>query len=61
MTNHAHIIIGTKQEKMQDILRDLKKYTSKKIIDAIKENLRKVEKNGCYGCWRGQERRMRTI
>ncbi len=38
MTNHVHMIIGTKQENMQDILRDLKKHTSKTIINAIKEN-----------------------
>jgi REP element-mobilizing transposase RayT len=37
MTSHVHMIIGTEREKMQDILRDLKMYTSKKIIDAIKE------------------------
>ncbi len=38
MSSHAHMIIGTQQNKMQDILRDLKKFTSKKIIDAIKNN-----------------------
>ena len=38
MTSHVHMIIGTRKEKMQDILRDLKKYTSKALINAIKEN-----------------------
>jgi len=38
MTSHVHMIIGTRKEKMQDIVRDLKKYTSKAIINAIKEN-----------------------
>lgn len=38
MTSHVHMIIGTRKEKMQDIVRDLKKYTSKAIINAIIEN-----------------------
>ena len=38
MTSHVHMIIGTKQEKKQETLRDPKKYTSKKIIEAIKGN-----------------------
>jgi putative transposase len=39
MSSHVHMIIGTRNEKMQDIVRDLKKYTSKAIINAIKENI----------------------
>ena len=38
MSNHVHLIIGTTDKKMEDILRDLKKYTSVKILEAIKEN-----------------------
>jgi len=38
MTSHVHLIIGTEKDKMQDIMRDLKKYTSKSILQAIKEN-----------------------
>lgn len=38
MTSHVHMIIGTEQEMMSDILRDLKKFTSKNIIKAIKNN-----------------------
>lgn len=38
MTSHVHMIIGTRKDKMQDILRDLKKFTSKAIIKAIKDN-----------------------
>ncbi len=45
MTNHVHMIIGTKQEDMEDILRDLKKYTSKKIVNAIKENSQESRKD----------------
>jgi putative transposase len=38
MTNHIHMIIGTRKEKMQDIVRDLKKYSSKEIFKLINEN-----------------------
>jgi len=35
MPSHIHLIMGTKGEKMQDILRDLKSYTSRKIKEQI--------------------------
>jgi putative transposase len=38
MTNHVHLIIGTRGEPMENILRDLKKHTSKKIVASIAEN-----------------------
>ena len=38
MTSHVHLIIGTNGELMQDILRDLKKFTSSQIIKAIEQN-----------------------
>jgi REP element-mobilizing transposase RayT len=39
MSSHVHMIIGTQNNKMQDIIRDLKKYTSKTIINTIMENI----------------------
>ncbi|GAA3973683.1 REP-associated tyrosine transposase [Mucilaginibacter dorajii] len=39
MSNHVHLIIGTHDKPMQDILRDVKKHTSKKITQAIAENM----------------------
>ena len=39
MSSHVHMIIGTKGEKMENIIRDFKKYTSKAIIQAIAENI----------------------
>lgn len=40
MTNHVHLIIKRKGEnKLEDILRDIKKFTSVKIIEEIKVNL----------------------
>jgi REP element-mobilizing transposase RayT len=39
MTNHIHLIIRAKEGyKLQDILRDYKKFTSKAIIKEIQEN-----------------------
>jgi len=38
MSSHVHMIIGTKSELMQDIVRDFKKYTSKAIINSVAEN-----------------------
>lgn len=38
MSNHVHLIIGTKDKPMQDILRDIKRHTSKTITTAISEN-----------------------
>ena len=34
MPSHVHLIIGTRGEKMEDIIRDLKKYTSKALKKA---------------------------
>ncbi len=38
MSNHIHLIISSEQEKLSDIIRDFKKFTSKKIVKAIEEN-----------------------
>ena len=40
MTNHLHMIVGTSKPEftLGDILRDFKKYTSKKIIESIESN-----------------------
>ena len=39
MSNHVHMIIGTKGEKMENIIRDFKRHTSKTILKAIEENI----------------------
>lgn len=36
MPSHVHLIMGTKRNKMQDILRDLKSHTSRAIKEQIK-------------------------
>ena len=39
MSNHLHLIVSAKdEEKLADIIRDFKKYTSKQIIKAIEDN-----------------------
>ncbi|MCB0494244.1 MAG: transposase [Cyclobacteriaceae bacterium] len=39
MSSHAHLIIGRNGDnKLEDIIRDIKKYTSVKIIEAIRNN-----------------------
>ena len=38
MTNHVHLIISSQSNKIENIVRDVKKFTSKQIIQAIKEN-----------------------
>ena len=48
MSNHVHLIAEAAEGfKLQDIVRDLKKYTSKQIIKAIEEHPAKVEGSGC--------------
>ncbi|RYZ94729.1 MAG: transposase [Sphingobacteriaceae bacterium] len=38
MSNHVHLIIGTNDKPMQDILRDIKRHTAKTILKAIENN-----------------------
>ena len=38
MSNHVHLVVSTKNKNTSDVLRDFKKFTAKKIIEAIKEN-----------------------
>ena len=37
MTSHIHLIVSSDGEKLEYIMRDMKKFTSKKLIQAIKE------------------------
>ena len=38
MNNHVHLVIESRSAALEDIMRDLKKHTSKTIIKAIEEN-----------------------
>ena len=44
MSNHVHMIIATEKLKLSDVIRDLKKFTAKKIVHAIEENERESRK-----------------
>lgn len=35
MSNHLHLVVATQQEPLENIIRDLKKYTSRTILKAI--------------------------
>ncbi|WP_024480858.1 transposase [Cellulophaga baltica] len=37
MSSHIHLIISSQENKLQDVIRDLKKHNSKEFIKAIKE------------------------
>jgi putative transposase len=43
MTNHLHLICSA--PKLPDVMRDLKKYTSRCIVEAIQNNVRESRKN----------------
>jgi REP element-mobilizing transposase RayT len=46
MSNHLHLIAGTKEGfRLSNILRDFKKFTSKEIVSAIQENPQESRKN----------------
>ncbi|MBX2841721.1 MAG: transposase [Flammeovirgaceae bacterium] len=50
MSNHVHMIIGRKGEnKLEDIIRDLKKFTASKILKTIEEN--KLESRREWMLW----------
>ena len=38
MPSHIHMIIGSKKNKLEDIIRDMKKHTSSELRMAIKNN-----------------------
>src|SRR5262249_54085420 len=38
MSSHVHLIISSAQNSLSDIMRDMKRHTSKAILKAIKEN-----------------------
>ncbi len=45
MSNHLHLILSTDENnRLSDVLRDIKKYTSNQIIKSIEENNRESRK-----------------
>lgn len=45
MSNHIHMIVSAANGNLSDILRDFKKFTSKKILTAIADNKQESRKN----------------
>jgi REP element-mobilizing transposase RayT len=45
MTSHVHMIIGSKKDKLEDIVRDMKKHTSSELKVAIKNNIQESRKD----------------
>ena len=38
MSNHVHLVIERRSVALEDVMRDLKKYTSREILKVIEEN-----------------------
>ena len=38
MNNHVHLIISSKENKLENIMRDLKRHTSKQLLETIEAN-----------------------
>ena len=38
MSNHVHLVIERRSVTLEDVIRDLKKYTSRTILKAIEDN-----------------------
>ena len=53
MSNHVHLIASSKDGKLSDILRDLKKYTSRQIIQAIDLNQSESRKEWMLSVFKG--------
>src|ERR1700761_4133048 len=61
MSNHVHLIIGTNGKPMQDILRDVKRHTSKRSPKQLVKICRKAGANGCYGFLSGKGKLIRIM
>lgn len=56
MSNHVHIIASTQGNSISDILRDLKKFTSKRIIEEITQNPQESRKEWMLAIFRNSGR-----
>jgi putative transposase len=54
MSNHVHLIAAAKENNLSDILRDLKKYTARKIIAAIENHPGESRKEWMLSIFRKQ-------
>ena len=58
MSNHVHLIASAKNEDLSNILRDFKKFTSKRLLELLKRTNMKAEKTGC---WPYSNRKLKKI
>jgi putative transposase len=54
MSNHLHLIASAKNHDLSDVLRDFKKFTSKKLIAAIEDNPKESRKGWMLRIFREQ-------
>ncbi len=45
MNNHVHLIISSRENKLENIMRDLKRHTSKELLKAIDDNIQESRKS----------------
>jgi REP element-mobilizing transposase RayT len=60
MSNHVHLFALAKENNLSDILRDLKKFTSKQVWQPLRLTNRKGVKNGWLkfsSAWRMQQQK----
>jgi putative transposase len=55
MSNHCHLIIRAKDNNLSDIIRDLKKFTAKKIVQDIANNPKESRKNWLLWLFKKEE------
>ena len=49
MTSHVHLIVSTEKDKLEGIIRDFKSFTSRKLKEAIKDNIQESRRDWIYG------------
>ena len=45
MTSHVHLIVSTEKDKLEGIIRDFKSFTSRKLKEAIKDNIQESRRD----------------
>ena len=55
MTNHIHMIVRSKSGTLSETIRDFKKFSAKKIVDAIDQNPRESRKTWLLWLFKMQE------
>ena len=52
MSNHVHLIVRAEEDNLSGVIRDLKKFTSKKLFAAIEENAEESRRNWIVAIFR---------